>query len=183
MVLNGVTSSLRELPWTPGEQFELLTISFDPSETHDLAAAKKASYLASYDRPAPGWHFLTGYRDNAKKLAESVGYRYRWDKSRNQFAHPAALVILTPDGKAARYLYGIKYRSFDLRLGLTEAAEGKLKGGVMEKMLLYCFQYDPNSRGYSMAARNIMRAGGAATVLVLGFTLARLFRKEKESYS
>jgi protein SCO1/2 len=183
MVLNGVTSSIREIPWTPGEQYEILTISFDPRETHELAAAKKASYLAHYDRPAPGWHFLADYNGNARKLADAVGYKYKWDRNRNQYAHAAGIVLLTPNGKVARYLYGIKFKAFDLRLGLTEAAEGKVKGAAVERMLLYCFQYDPNSRSYAMAARNIMRGGGAATVLILGFTLVRLFRKDKERSS
>lgn len=180
MVLNGVTSSIREIPWTPGTEYELVTISFDPRETHELAAAKKQSYLTSYDRPAPGWHFLADYNNSAKALADAVGYKYRWDKGRNQYAHTAALVLLTPDGKVARYLYGIKYKPFDLRMALTEASQGKMKGGKMEQMLLYCFQYDPNSRSYSMTAKNIMRAGGAMTVLILGATLVRLWRKDKE---
>lgn len=183
MVLNGVTTSLRELTWTPGKEFEVVTISFDPRETHELAAAKKQAYLASFDRPAPGWHFLTDGGDNAKKLAEQVGYKYHWDKLRNQYAHTAALVLLTPDGKVARYLYGIKYKAFDLRMGLTEAAQGRMSGTKMEQMLLYCFQYDPNARSYVMTARNIMRAGGALTVLILGMTLMRHWRREREQVS
>jgi protein SCO1 len=183
MVLNGVTASIRELDWTPGKEYEILTVSFDPKETHELAAAKKQAYLASFDRPAPGWHFLSDHDGNAKKLATQVGYNYRWDKSRNQYAHTAALVMLTPDGKVARYLYGIKYKAFDLRLGLTEAAQGRMQGKRMEQMLLYCFQYDPNARSYTMAAKNFMRAGGALTVLILGFTLIRLWRREREQVS
>jgi protein SCO1 len=180
MVLNGMTSSIREIPWTPGKEFEILTISIDPRETNELAAKKKEAQLASYGRPAPGWHFLSDNDGNAKKLAEATGFHYRWDKSREQYAHSAALILLTPDGKVARYLYGIKYKAFDLRLGLTEAAEGKLKGGGMENFLLFCYQYDPASRGYVMAAKNLMRAGGALTVLLLGFTIIRLFRQEKQ---
>jgi len=183
MVLNGVTSSIRELDWTPGKEYEIITVSFDPRETHELAAAKKQAYLASFDRPAPGWHFLADNNDNARKLAAQVGYKYNWDKSRQQYAHTAALVMLTPDGKVARYLYGIKYKPFDLRLGLTEAAQGRVQGTRMEQMLLYCFQYDPNARSYVMTARNIMRAGGALTVLILGATLMRLFRREREQVS
>ena len=183
MVLNGVTSSIREIDWTPGKEYEIITISFDPRETHELAAAKKQAYLASFDRPAPGWHFLADNNDSARKLAAQVGYKYNWDKSRQQYAHTAALIVLTPDGKVARYLYGIKYKAFDLRLGLTEAAQGLVKGTRMEQMLLDCFQYDPNARSYVMTARNIMRAGGALTVLILGVTLMRLFRREREQVS
>lgn len=183
MVLNGVTASLRDMTWTPGKEYEVVTISFDPKETHELAAAKKQAVLASFDRPAPGWHFLADNNDSAKKLASQVGYKYRWDKSRSQYAHTAALILLTPDGKVARYLYGIKYKAFDLRLGLTEAAQGRMQGTKMEQMLLYCFQYDANARSYVMTARNIMRAGGAMTVLVLGFTLMRLWRRDREQFS
>jgi protein SCO1/2 len=183
MVLNGVTSSIRDLTWTPGKEYEILTISFDPRETHELAAAKKQAYLASFDRPAPGWHFLTDNNDSAKNLAEQVGYKYHWDKGRSQYAHTAALIMLTPDGRVARYLYGIKYKAFDLRLGLTEAAEGRLQGARMERMLLYCFQYDANARSYVVTARNIMRAGGAMTVLILGATLMRFWRREREQVS
>jgi protein SCO1 len=184
MVLNGVTDSIREVPWTPGEQYELLTVSFDPRETYELAAAKKQAYLTKFERPAPGWHFLADHQDAAKKLAGQVGYKYEYDKASGQYAHRAALILLTPDGKVARYLYGIKYKAFDLRLGLTEAAEGKMRGGgAMEKLALYCFQYDPSRRSYAMAARNVMRAGGAMTILVLGVTLMRLWRKDRERYS
>lgn len=183
MVLNGVTASIRDLAWTPGKEYEILTISFDPRETHELANAKKQAYLASFDRPAPGWHFLADNNDSAKKLATQVGYKYHWDKSRNQYAHTASLIMLTPDGKVARYLYGIKYKAFDLRLGLTEAAQGRLQGTKMEQMLLYCFQYDPNARSYVMTARNIMRGGGAMTVLILGATLMRFWRREREQVS
>lgn len=183
MVLNGVTSSIREVDWMPGKEYEIVTISFDPRETHELAAAKKQAYLASFDRPAPGWHFLADNNDSAKKLAAQVGYKYRWDKSRSQYAHTAALILLTPDGKVARYLYGIKYKAFDLRLGLTEAAQGRMQGAKMEQMLLYCFQYDPNAHSYTMTARNIMRAGGAMTVLILGATLMRLWRRDREQFS
>lgn len=183
MVLNGVTSSIRELSWTPGKEYEILTISFDPRETHELAAAKKQAYLASFDRAAPGWHFFSDNNDSARKLANQVGYKYRWDKTRQQYAHSAALIMLTPDGKVARYLYGIKYKAFDLRLGLTEAAQGRMQGTKMEQMLLYCFQYDPNARSYVMTARNIMRVGGAMTVLILGVTLMRLWRRDREQYS
>ena len=183
MVLNGVTASIRDLAWTPGKDYEILTISFDPRETHELAAAKKQAYMASFDRPAPGWHFLTDSNDSAKRLADQVGYKYHWDKSRNQYAHTAALILLTPEGKVARYLYGIKYKAFDLRLGLTEAAQGRVQGTKMEQMLLYCFQYDPNAHSYVMTARNIMRAGGAMTVLILGATLMRLWRRDREQFS
>jgi len=181
MVLNGLTSSLRELTWTPGKEYDIVTVSIDPREMYQLAASKKQAQLISFDRPAPGWHFLADYNDNAKKLAEQAGFHYRWDKQREQYAHSAALVLLTPDGKVARYLYGIKFKSFDLRLGLTEATEGKMRS-TADHLLLYCFQYDALARSYVMVARNIMRGGGALTIFVMGAVLMRFWRKERDSF-
>lgn len=180
LVMNGLTSSIRELQWTPGNEYEIVTISIDPREMYPLAASKKQAQLISFDRPAPGWHFLSDYNDNAKKLAEQAGFHYRWDKDRQQYAHSASLILLTPDGKIARYLYGIKYKAFDLRMGLTEARDGKMRS-TGEHLLLYCFQYDPNSKSYVMTARNIMRGGGALTVFILGASLMRFWRKEREN--
>jgi protein SCO1 len=181
LVMNGLTSSIRELPWTPGNEYEIVTISIDPREMYPLAASKKQAQLLSFERPAPGWHFLSDYNDNAKKLAEQAGFHYRWDKDRQQYAHSASLILLTPDGKIARYLYGIKYKAFDLRMGLTEARDGKMRS-TGEHLLLYCFQYDPNSKSYVMTARNIMRGGGALTVFILGASLMRFWRKERENF-
>ena len=181
MVLNGLTTSIRELSWTPGKEYDIVTLSIDPREMYPLAASKKQAQLVSFDRPAPGWHFLADYNDNAKKLAEQAGFHYRWDKQREQYAHSAALVLLTPDGKVARYLYGIKFKSFDLRLALTEATEGKMRS-TADHPLLYCFQYDPLARSYVMVARNIMRGGGALTLFVMGATLMRFWRKERDTF-
>lgn len=181
MVLNGLTTSIRELSWTPGKEYDIVTLSIDPREMYPLAASKKQAQLVSFDRPAPGWHFLADYNDNAKKLAEQAGFHYRWDKQREQYAHSAALVLLTPDGKVARYLYGIKFKSFDLRLALTEATEGKMRS-TADHLLLYCFQYDPLARSYVMVARNIMRGGGALTLFVMGATLMRFWRKERDTF-
>jgi protein SCO1/2 len=181
LVMNGLTSSIRELPWTPGNEYEIVTISIDPREMYTLAATKKQAQLLSFDRPAPGWHFLSDYNDNAKKLAEQAGFHYRWDKDRQQYAHSASLILLTPDGKIARYLYGIKYKAFDLRMGLTEARDGKMRS-TGEHLLLYCFQYDPLSKSYVMTAKNIMRGGGALTVFILGASLMRFWRKEREQF-
>jgi len=181
MVLKGLTSSLRELTWTPGKEYDIVTVSIDPREMYQLAASKKQAQLISFDRPAPGWHFLADYNDNAKKLAEQAGFHYRWDKQREQYAHSAALVLLTPDGKVARYLYGIKFKSFDLRLGLTEATEGKMRS-TADHLLLYCFQYDALARSYVMVARNIMRGGGALTIFVMGAVLMRFWRKERDNF-
>jgi protein SCO1/2 len=178
LVLNGQTSSLREIPWTPGDQFEVVTISIDPSEGFDLAQQKKATTLASYGKPAPGWHFLVDTDSHAKRLAESVGFHYRYDEKIEQYAHAAAILLLTPNGKMARYLYGIRFSPRDLRLALTEAAEGKGKFSI-ERLLLFCYHYDPASRSYTLFATNVMRGGGILTMLILGSVLVGFWRKER----
>ena len=178
LVLNGQTSALREIPWTPGEEFEVVTISIDPTENFGLARSKKAVYLASYDRPAPGWHFLADHQGNIKKLAKQIGFNYRFDERQQQYAHSAAIMVLTPEGKVSRYLYGIRYRARDLRLALTEASEGKF-GMSVERLLLFCFHYDPQAKSYVPFAANFMRAGGALIVLLMGFVLFRLWRRER----
>lgn len=178
LVLNGQTAVLRDIPWTPGEEFEIVTISIDPTEMFNLAVHKKQVYLNNYGKPAPGWHFLTDYNGNVKKLAEQVGFQYRYDGKQEQYAHAAAIMFLTPEGKMSRYLYGIRFRTRDVRLALTEASESKL-GVTIDKVLLYCFHYDPAARSYVLFATNLMRGGGILTVLILGAILLRLFRGER----
>ena len=177
LVLNGQTASLKAIPWTPGEEFEVVTVSIDPTEHFGMAREKKAVYLSNYGRPAPGWHFLVDKDQNVKKLADQVGFRYKFDPRQNQYAHAAAIMILTPEGKISRYLYGIKFSARDLRLALTEASEGKF--GVTDRLLLLCFHYDPQARSYVLFATNVMRGGGALVVLILGFVLWRLWRRER----
>ncbi len=171
---------MREIPWTPGNEFEIVTISIDPTETPKLAGQKKRSYLGSYGRTAPGWHFLVDRDGNAKKLAEQVGFHYRYDERQQQYAHAAAIMILTPEGKISRYLYGVQFKPRDLRLALTEASAGKT-GGAVDRLLLFCFHYDPQARSYVLFATNFMRAGGVAVVLLLGGVLMSFWRKEKAS--
>lgn len=178
LLLNGQTHTLAEIPWTPGNEFEIVTISIDPTETPKLAGQKKRTYLASYGRPAPGWHFLVDRDGNSKKLAEQVGFHYRYDERQQQYAHAAAIMILTPEGKLSRYLYGVQFKPRDVRLALTEASAGKT-GGAVDRLLLFCFHYDPQARSYVLFATNIMRAGGVVVVLVLGGALMSLWRKEK----
>ena len=128
LVLNGQTAALRELAWTAGKEFEIVTISIDAGGEFDLAQAKKKCYLETYEpeMPANGWHFLTDYQGNTKRLADQVGFNYRWDEKTQQWAHTAAIMMLTPDGRMSRYLYGVRFSERDMRLGLTEASEGKL---------------------------------------------------------
>jgi protein SCO1/2 len=183
LVLNGQTAAMRELlPWTPGNEYEVVTISIDPNESFDLARKKKAIYLSSFDHPAPGWHFLCDRDGNAKKLAETVGFKYRWDERTQQFAHAAGIMVLTPEGKAARYLYGATFHPRDLRFSLAEASENRSTMAV-QKLLLFCYHYDPQAAGYVLFATNIMRAGGILTVFLIGFFLARMIAAERKKAS
>ncbi|MDX2150959.1 MAG: SCO family protein [Bryobacteraceae bacterium] len=182
LILNGQTAMLREIPWTPGEQFEVVTVSIDPTEQPDLAKSKKALYLESFERPAPGWHFLVDYDGNVKKLADQVGFRYKFDERQQQYAHAAAIMVLTPEGKISRYLYGIRFKARDVRLAITEASEGKF-GSTVDKLLLLCFHYDAAARSYVVFAGNIMRIGGALVVLALAFMLYRLWRGERHRFA
>ena len=178
LILNGQVDAMKELTWTPGENYDVVTISFDPKDSFDVARHKKETYLDAFGRPAPGWHFLTDYHGNAKRLAEEIGYHYRYDAKQEQFAHTSAIMVLTPDGKLARYLYGIRFRSRDLRFALTEAAEGR-STATIDRILLWCYHYDPTANTYVLFAQNVMKIGGALTVLILGFFLWRLFRAER----
>ena len=179
LVLNGQTTALRELAWSAGNEFEVVTVSIDPSEGFDLASKKKQFYMESYGKPAHnGWHFLTDYEGNVKKLADQVGFRYRWDDRTQQFAHAAAIMFLTPDGRVSRYLYGIRYLPRDVRLALTEASEGKL-GTAADKLLMFCFHYDPSTQSYVPFARNLMKLGGGLMILIVSFALWILWRGER----
>jgi protein SCO1/2 len=183
LVLNGQTAAMRELlPWTPGNEYEVVTISIDPNESFDLARKKKALYLSSFDHPAPGWHFLCDRDGNAKKLAETIGFKYRWDERTQQFAHAAGITVLTPEGKAARYLYGATFHARDLRFSLAEASENRSTMAV-QKILLYCYHYDPQAGGYVLFATNIMRGGGILTVLIICIFLWRMIVAERKKAS
>ncbi len=136
--------------------------------------------MASYERPAPGWHFLTDHQGNAKRLSELVGFKYRYDEATGQFAHAAAIFVLTPEGKVSRYLYGARYRARDLRFALAEASENRITMTV-EKILLFCYHYDPKAGAYVLFATNVMRAGGILTVLTIIFFLRRMIRAERKA--
>jgi protein SCO1/2 len=180
LVLNGFIEGLREVPsWTPGDNFEVVVVSVDPLETAKLAKLKKQNYVREYGRPesAGGWHFLTGSPESIAALTEAVGFRYTWVEERNEYAHAAVLVTLTPAGRVARYLYGVVFDPRTIRLTLAEASEGR-SISALDQLMLYCFQYDPSSRSYSFAAINIMRAGGVLALIVLGSVLASFWMRE-----
>lgn len=180
MALNGLVSSLRVLDLEPGRDFEIVTVSFNPREGPELAAAKKANYVAEYDRPAAAaaWHFLTGDSLAIRTLTQTVGFRYAWDEESQQYAHASGVIVTTPAGQLARYFFGIEYAPRDLRLGLVEASAGKL-GNVIDQALLYCFRYDPESGTYAAAALNLVRAGGAVTVAGLAALILLLRRRDR----
>ena len=168
-VLNGAVAAFKVLNFSVGDEYEVVTLSFNPKETPAMASAKKQTYLAKYGRPAGanGWHFLTGEQPAIDALASSVGFRYVFDKSSQQYVHASALMVLTPDGRVSKYFYGIDYPPKDLRLGLIEASGGKI-GTPVDQVLLYCYHYDPHSGKYSMVVMNVLRLAGLLTVALIG---------------
>lgn len=178
LTLNAQVNVLKELAWTPGKEFDIVTVSIDPTETIEMGETKKAAYLSNFDKPmGSGWHFLVDYAGNVRKLADQVGFHYNYDEAQKQYAHSAAIMVLTPQGMVSRYLYGIKFRERDVRLALTEASENKF-GMSFEKLLLMCYHYDPSAKSYVLFATNVMRLGGLLVVLVFGSWLYRQWRQE-----
>ena len=168
-VLNGLTSSLITLSgFNIGKEFEVVTVSFDPREKAELAAEKKKTYVQWYKREgaAEGWHFLTGDQDAIDRLTEAVGFHYAFDAQTGQFAHASAIMIATPEGKLARYYYGIEYSAKDLRLGLVEASDDKI-GSPVDQLLLYCYHYDPATGKYGPLVINMIRLGGIVTIIAM----------------
>ena len=166
--LNGLAGALEVLSFVPGQEFEVVTVSFDPKETPALAAAKKKAYLARSKRPGAqaGWHFLTGPAESIAALTRAVGFRYVWDEPTKQFAHPAGVVVLSPEGRVSHYLFGVEYAPKDLRLALVAAAGGRI-GGPADQLLLYCYRYDPHAGRFSASILNLVRLLGVLTVLGL----------------
>jgi protein SCO1 len=177
MVLNGLLESLKQLKFNVGDQFNVVTVSFDPTEKPSLAAAKKAVYVGLYGRPggAENWHFLTGDESAIRLLTQAVGFRYNYDPQTKQYVHATGIMVLTPQGRLARYFYGIKYPAGNLRLGLVEASQGKI-GSPVDEILLYCCQYDPQTGKYSLIISRAIKIAGGVTILCLGTMILVLFR-------
>ncbi|HEV8491731.1 MAG TPA: hypothetical protein VGR76_05645 [Candidatus Angelobacter sp.] len=173
---------MREIPWTPGKEYEIVTITIDPRESFADAQKKKAVYMGSFDRPAPGWHFLADHDGNVQRLAKQVGFNYKYDPRQEQYAHAAAIMVLTPEGRMARYLYGIRFSPRDLRFALAEASEGR-STLALEKILLFCYHYDPKAGAYVWFALNIMRGGGILTIGLIAFFIWRMYRSERKRAS
>ncbi|HEV3146324.1 MAG TPA: SCO family protein [Gemmataceae bacterium] len=179
-VLNGLVDALRRLSFEPGKQYQVVVVSFDAREIPDLAAEKKQSYLQSYGRPetAAGWHFLTGEQAAIDSLAQAVGFRYSYDPQTDKFAHASGIVVLTPQGRIARYFYGIHYSPRDLRLALVEASENKIASPV-DHVLLFCFHYDPKAGKYSASALGAVRLGGILTIVSIGMFMLVAWRRNR----
>ncbi len=180
MVLNGLTHSMEEVTLNLGRDFDVVTVSFNPRDTWQLAGAKKANYVEKYKRQgaAEGWHFLTGQADAIKKLADTAGFHYKYDPNTKQFAHASGIMVLTPEGRIARYFYGIEYKPRDLRLGLVEASKNKI-GSKVDAIMLFCFHYDPMTGKYGFVIMNVIRTLGSATVLALATLLFVLIRRDR----
>jgi protein SCO1/2 len=182
VVLNALVDAMKGMSWTPGKEFALINLSFDPKEKFNLAAEKKKNLLEALGKPeaAAGWHFLTGEENQIKSLASELGFGYRWEEKEKQYAHGAGIFVLTPDGKLSRVIYGIQYRPSDLRLSLLEASNGKI-GTIVDRVLLYCFSYNPHLRQYSLAVTRVLRIGAVLTLLMLGGFIAVSKMREKKS--
>jgi protein SCO1/2 len=177
-VLSGLESSLRMMKFDVGNEFDVITVSFDPKDTPEMAAKKKAEFLKRYKRAGAeqGWHFLVGQQDAIDALTKAAGFEYEYDEKTQQFAHASAIMIATPDGKIAQYYYGIEYPPKDLRLGLVEAGKGKI-GNVVDALLLYCYHYDPEKGKYSATILRVLRLAGLATMLSLGTLIFVMIRR------
>jgi protein SCO1/2 len=181
-VLAGLESSLRVLKFDVGKEFDVLTVSFDPHETPEMATKKKAEFLKRYGRAgaAEGWHFLTGPQESIDALTKAAGFQYQYDPRTGQFAHATAIMVLTPEGKIAQYYYGVEYAPKDLRLGLIQASENKI-GNLADQVLLYCYHYDPATGKYGAVIARVLQLSAGATVLGLGTLLVVLFRRGPDS--
>lgn len=179
-VLNGTLRSSQALKFQMGEDYEVVSVSIDPSDTPEMAAAKKKTYVASYRRPGAeeGWHFLTGDKEAIEKLARTVGFRYYYDEKSNQYAHASGIFIVTPQGRVSRVLYGIEYHPSDLRLALVEGSENKI-GTPVDAFLLMCYHYDPATGKYGFVIHNLLRVLGIATLIAIGSFLFVMFRRER----
>jgi protein SCO1/2 len=177
-VLSGLEHSLGMMQFDVGKEFDVITVSFDPSETPEMAAKKKSEFLRRYKRAGAeqGWHFLVGKPDAIDALTKAAGFQYQYDAKTKQFAHATAILVLTPEGRIAQYYYGVEYPPKDLRLGLVEAGKGKI-GNIVDQLLLYCYHYDPEQGKYSATILRVLRLAGVATMLCIGTLIFVMIRR------
>lgn len=180
MALEGLARSLKGFDLVPGKDFEVVTLSFNPTEKPELARGKKTNLVQFYGKPGgeEGWHFLTGDEAQIRRVTETVGFRYRWDEKQKQYAHATGVVLVTPEGVVSRYFFGIEYAPKELRLGLSEASSGKV-GGLTAQLLLLCYQYDPSVGKYTASTLKVLKVAAAATMLALGGFIAVMLRRER----
>lgn len=180
LVIDGVLNVANELAWSPGKEYTIISFSIDPSEQSDLAAEYKERYVQKLNKPdaQKGWYFLTGNKSNIQTLINAVGFEVNEIEDTGEFAHTAAIMMLSPNGVITRYLYGIQYNEFDVRSALYESADGKI-GNTLTKVLMFCYQYDPDSNSYVPIAMNIMKLGGLATLIILGIFIGLLWLRER----
>jgi protein SCO1/2 len=181
-VINGLSSALGVMSLNPGKDFEIVTVSFNPRDTPATATAKKVVYLDRYRRPGAnqGWHFLTGDQPQIDRLTQAAGFRYTWDAETKQYAHPSGVIVLTPDGRLAKYLFGIEYGPRDLRFAIVEASAGQV-GTIADALLLYCYHYDPMTGRYGLVIMRAVRIAGAATVLAIAAFIIVMLRRERHA--
>ena len=178
-VLQGLSGSLKILKFELGKDFDVVTLSFDPRETTEMAAAKKRDIMKRYGRPGgeKGWHFLTGSPESINALTKIVGFQFQFDEKTEQYAHATAIVVITPDRHIAQYFYGVEFSPKDLRLGLVQASQGKI-GTLADQVLLYCYHYDPRTGKYGAVISRVLQLAGLATMLILGTFVVIMFRAE-----
>lgn len=166
--LNGLTETLKDVDWSPGNQFEIVALSFDAREKSDVALKKKANYLKVYNRPGTdkGWHFVTADEATIKKITEQVGFKFKWNEKVGEWSHASAAIIVSDTGVISRYLHGIQFEARDIKLALNEAANGKV-GNLADSVMLYCFKYDRHQSKYGLQIFRVMQLAGALTVLIL----------------
>jgi protein SCO1/2 len=179
-LLQGLVGSMKALTFDLGKDFDVVTVSFDPRETTEMAAAKKRDIMKRYGRAntEQGWHFLTGRADQIEALTKAVGFQFQFDPKTNQYAHAAAIVMLTPDRHISGYFYGVEFSPKDLRLGLVQASQNNI-GNVSDQVLLYCYHYDPMTGKYGAVIGNILKLSGLATVLIMGIFMFVMFRADR----
>lgn len=181
IALEGLARSLKGFTLSPGADFEIVTLGFNPVEKPPLAREKKTNLLGLYGRKAEGeagWHFLTGDEAQIRRVTSAVGFRYRWDELQKQYAHATGIVVATPEGVVSRYFFGVEYSPRELRLGLSEASEGKV-GGVSAQLLLLCFQYNPALGKYTATTMTVLRIAAVALILSFGTFVAVMLRRER----
>ncbi|OFZ31814.1 MAG: photosynthetic protein synthase I [Bdellovibrionales bacterium RIFCSPHIGHO2_01_FULL_40_29] len=181
--LNGLTDTLKMVDWTPGNEFEIVALSFDSRETADVAVKKKASYLKVYNRPESekGWHFTTAEEAVVKAITDQVGFQFRWNEKVSEWSHASAAIIISPDGTISRYLHGIQFEPRDVKLALNEASHGKV-GNIVDSVMLFCFKYDVHQSKYGLQVFRVMQVGAALTALFLAlWLLPVLIRAKREN--